>query len=558
MTDSKTVTVRVESMDGRVKKQVFLWTTPKICEMTAVDWSSSARKLEHLRDLDILKPVEHGEGDLLIGSDYYEELLLPLEHRVGKPGEPVGIKTPLGWAVVGHVSGVANECLIANHVYTFHATFAPEMQADELMRKMWDEDVVGLADKNKPFTAEEVLAVRKVAESRRYINGRYEVAIPWKNDEPPLYCNRKTAEDRLYSLEKHLQRRPDVGEKYCQVMKANETKGYIRKLEPGEIDNGPSWYLPHFPVVREDKETTKVRIVYDSAARYGGISLNDAMLPGPKLQQDVFDVLLRFRSNPVALVADLTEMFSQVTMAKQDRRYHRFLWRGLDLSRSPEVYEAMRLIFGDRASPYLAQYVVRQHAEDNRSDYPLAVAIILSQMYMDDIMTLLETDDEAIKARDQLTELLGMAGFKIRRWCSNSPRVLRDVPMEDRVANVNIDKSELPCMKALGVQWNAETDMFTFKLNPPQDVVYSKRGFLKKLAMLFDPLQMLAPFTIRARMAIQETWLLGLDWDDEFPSDLKKTCEEWFSQLPEPPESKSQGAIVSMRKGLLPHLFTQW
>ena len=59
-----------------------------------------------------------------------------------------------------------------------------------------------------------------------------------------------------------------------------------------------SWYLPHFPVVREDKETTKVRIGYDSAARYGGISLDNTMLPGPKLQQDVFDLLLRFRCNP--------------------------------------------------------------------------------------------------------------------------------------------------------------------------------------------------------------------------------------------------------------------
>ncbi|XP_068714422.1 uncharacterized protein [Montipora foliosa] len=88
-------------------------------------------------------------------------------------------------------------------------------------------------------------------------------------------------------------------------------------------------------------------------------------------------------------------------------------------------------------------------------------------------------------------------------------------------------------MKALGVQWNAETDMFTFKLKPLHDVVYTKRGFLKKLAMLFDPLQMLAPFTIRARMAMQETWLLGLGWDDVFSSDLKRTCQEWFSQLPE-------------------------
>ena len=359
------------------------------------------------------------------------------------------------------------------------------------------------------------------------------MAIPWIDDEPPLYCNRKSAEDRLYSLEKHLKRRPDVAEKYCQVLEANVDKGYIRKLEPGEVDDGPSWYLPHFPVVREDKETTKVRIVYDSAARYGGISLNDTMLPGPKLQQDIFDVLLRFCRNPVALMADLTEMFSQVIMAKKDRRYHRFLWRGLDLTRPPDVYEAIRLMFGDRASPYLAQYVVQQHAEDNKEVCLLAAAIILLQMYMDDIMTSLETEDEAVDARDELIELLGKAGFKIRRWCSNRPKVLEDIPVEDRVANVNIEESELPCMKALGIQWNAEVDVFTFLLKLPQDIEYTKRGFLKKLATLFDPLQMLAPFTVRARMAMQETWLLGLGWDDEFPDELRKKCHEWFRELPE-------------------------
>jgi len=87
-------------------------------------------------------------------------------------------------------------------------------------------------------------------------------------------------------------------------------------------------------------------------------------------------------------------------------------------------------------------------------------------------------------------------------------------------------------MKVLGVQWNAEMDMFTFKLNPPQDIAYTKQGLLKKLATLFDPLQMLAPFTIRAKITMQETWLLGLEWDDEFPVELKK-CQEWFCQLPE-------------------------
>ena len=93
VTDSKTVTVCLESIDGSIKKRVFLWTTPKICEMTAVNWSPNARKLDHLRDLEIRKPVEHGEVYVLIGSDYYEELLLPLEHRIGKSVEPVGVKT---------------------------------------------------------------------------------------------------------------------------------------------------------------------------------------------------------------------------------------------------------------------------------------------------------------------------------------------------------------------------------------------------------------------------------------------------------------------------------
>ena len=242
--------------------------------MKAVDWSHCARSQNHPCDLEIPKPVAHEEVDLLIGSDYYEELPLPLEHHLGKPGESVDVKTPLGWTVVGHVPEEANERQVPSHAYTFHAKATTEIRADELLRKMWDEELIGIADRNKPSTTEEMLAAcRKVAESRRYTDGRYEVAIPWIDDEPPLHCNRKSAEDRLYSLEKHLQRRPDIAEKHCKVMEANEAKGYVRKLEPGEIDDGPSWYLPYFPVVREDKETAKVRIVYDSAARYGGVRL---------------------------------------------------------------------------------------------------------------------------------------------------------------------------------------------------------------------------------------------------------------------------------------------
>ena len=172
--------------------------------MKAVDLFHTTRSLSHLCDLEIPKPAGHGEVDLLIGSDYYEELLLPLERRVGKPGGPVGVKTPLGWTIVGHIPGELGECQAASHAYTFHANSTPEVQADGLMLKMWDEDVMGISDRDPPLNPEEMLAARKTAETRCYTDGLYEVAIPWIDDEPPLYCNRKSAEDRLYSLERHL------------------------------------------------------------------------------------------------------------------------------------------------------------------------------------------------------------------------------------------------------------------------------------------------------------------------------------------------------------------
>ena len=75
-------------------------------------------------------------------------------------------------------------------------------------------------------------------------------------------------------------------------MNATIDKGYVRKLKPEEAHDGPSWNLPHFPIIREDRETTKVRIVFDSAASCKGTSLNDTMLTGPKLQRDVLEVFL--------------------------------------------------------------------------------------------------------------------------------------------------------------------------------------------------------------------------------------------------------------------------
>ena len=92
------------------------------------------------------------------------------------------------------------------------------------------------------------------------------------------------------------------------------------------------------------------------------------MLTGPNLQRDVLEILLRFRLRPVALVVDIKEMFCQVLLAEKDRKYHRLLWRDFDPTKPVDVYEAVRLTFGDRASPYLTQFVLRSHALVTQDD----------------------------------------------------------------------------------------------------------------------------------------------------------------------------------------------
>ncbi|XP_070549667.1 uncharacterized protein [Ptychodera flava] len=428
--DSGLVAVTIESLDGRVRQRIGARTLNSMCDNLSIpNWRRHGREWSHLKGIDFPKIPGRKTVDILIGADH-PELTLSLEERAGCPGEPVARKTPLGWTCIGvyHKGGVLSH---TSHVSSFHSQSEQDVGLNEALRNMWNLDSWE-SKKRNVLTPEERLAVSKTAGSLKQVGNRYEIGIPWRDERPELPDNRKAAENRLLSLERTLSKKPALATRYREVMQANIKKGYFETVD-GTEGTGPGWYLPHFPVVREDKATTKVRIVYDSAARTEGVSLNDVMLPGPKLQLDVVDVLLRFRRRRIAIVGDIKEMFSQIVMAKEDRPYHRILWRDLDTSRPVTVYQAARLTFGDCASPYLAQYVIRTHAESNQEKFPLAATICTESMYMDDVMDSQDDDNVAIQARDQLSGLLAPAGFQVRRWCSNSTAVLEGIP-EDKCA----------------------------------------------------------------------------------------------------------------------------
>ena len=85
-------------------------------------------------------------------------------------------------------------------------------------------------------------------------------------------------------------------------------------------------YLPHQPVLGEDKETTKIRAVFDASCALQGQSSNDYLHSAPNLLSKIFDVLLRFRFNFIAILANIKQAFLNVEISKEHRDFLRFLW----------------------------------------------------------------------------------------------------------------------------------------------------------------------------------------------------------------------------------------
>ena len=186
-------------------------------------------------------------------------------------------------------------------------------------------------------------------DSFKYENGRYCVAVPCKDDKPKLPDTKPMALSRLQSTERNLKKGNHVAERYRVTIQVE--KGYLRKVPSDKQLPNNVWYLPHFPVVRMDKTTTKVRIVFDCATKCNVISLNNMINAGPKLQKDLFNVLVRFHRSTVCIACNIKEMYLQIEIEEKDCSHFRLFWSDLDPNREPDVFEFSRVVFGKNSAP---------------------------------------------------------------------------------------------------------------------------------------------------------------------------------------------------------------
>jgi hypothetical protein len=528
--DTSVVEFRITSLDGKETKLASAYTTEKVTgNMQVVDWNKQRKKWKHLKEIDFPKVGPRPIVDLLLGADQ-ADLIFSMEDIRGNAGEPIARLTPLGWTCIGTTSHTSD---YEHSNFAFFARDSDNSSLDNLVRKYWEFDEPAATTIVKP---EEKRAIQIASESIVYQSGHYSIGIPWKADidRTALPDSYKTAMSRLQNTEKRLLRDPEIAKNYQDIFDKYSAKGYIRKV-PAEEKDPPQgvYYLPHFPVLRPDKTTTKTRIVFDAAAKTEGTCLNDLILQGPKLQNELFSVLLRFRKNSIALICDISEMYLQIELKKEDRSFHRFLWRDMNQDNPPDVYEFNRVVFGVNCSPFLAQFVSQHNAKLHESEYPLAAEAVIKSCYMDDTMDSIVDVPVAIELKDELQELWGMAGMYARKLLSNSVEVMRHIPEADCVTDIDLDKGELPSVKTLGVLWDPKEDIFKFQVNQLKIDNLTKREFLKKIATLFDPLGLLSPYTVRARILLQEMWTSGVDWDEEVPMGIAKKAQSWFRELEE-------------------------
>ncbi|XP_058817144.1 uncharacterized protein LOC131680446 [Topomyia yanbarensis] len=435
-------------------------------------------------EIQLADPSFHDKNsvDLVIGAEVFFDLFKVTGRIALGDNLPTLVNSELGWVVSGRTS----TCLPTTPV-TAHVATVTDLHT--LMEKFWvlEDDRSSHCHSVEEATCEEHF--RQTVS--RTTEGRYVVRLPIKTDVITNICdNRRVALRRFHLLEARLARNEELRQQYTEFLDEYLKLGHMQQIQE---DDQPSscYHLPHHAIIREDSASTKVRVVFDASCKTpNGPSLNEALMVGPIVQQDLRSIIMRSRKHRVMLIADIRQMYRQVLMDERYTPLQRIVWRP-----TPDVpintYELKTITYGTASAPFLATRTLLQLANDERAAFAEAAEVLIHDFYVDDLFSGCNTVAETIALRRQLDTLLAKGGFELRKWASNEEEVLNDIPQNNRALQSSVDFNRDQCIKTLGLHWEPSSDMLRYKvkLPPPEtNATLTKRIALSHIAQLFDPL----------------------------------------------------------------------
>ena len=471
----------------------------------------------HLADcLTAQETVSHHSNiDVLVGSDFYWDLVLGEVRR--QENGLVAISSKFGWLVSGPIRDadevmVTHSNLVLQGPNTGFGINEEEIKLENELRRFWDIESLGIIE--EPST-EDRMESFPAQITFDLLQSRYKVGLPWKWSKPSD-TNYGLCMRRLNQLKSRLQKEPSMFKEYDDTFKTQLDSGIIEPVPSSELNLTPCYFLPHHGVVRDDRDTTKLRIVFDGSAKADSklFSLNDCLEKGPNLTPLIFDVLLKFRQHKVGITADIEKAFHQILIKPEDRNMLRLVWFE-DIRSAPMKivqYRFCRLVFGLTPSPAILRGVIQHHLLRYQKEYSQVAQFLIDSLYVDDLPGGAADPSKGFEFYRSAKELMMKGGFNLRKWRTNCQSLQKQInEAEGSEGEVN------RIVRILGLSWDTEADCFVFHFDDLISFVNSlpptKRSLLKVSAKIFDPLGFLSPITIGAKMLFQQVCINKIKWD---------------------------------------------
>ena len=496
-----------------------------------IDWSQAKKQWRHLSNLDLPQAANRHIQGIVGTTDFM--LLSPQGPAITQGRyDPVAFLSPLGWLIGGHIrphtSAVSNL-----HVLFMNRGGECCQETRSALERLWRvEPLQQNIESSAKLTPMEARAAKIFQDTyKQRPDGRYEVGLLWK-EHVYLPRNYQSALDAFYKLERQMDRHPEMRRQFVNTISDWLNKEIASYVSPSHSEI--LYVIPTFMVIRLDKTTTSYRLVVDGARRFKGTCINDKLLAGPKLIQNLFDVLIRFRQGNYAFTCDIGSMFLNVKVPENDQRYLCIFYR--ETSSHPlQVVRLSSHPFGLASSPYVAMRVVQQHADTQKTLYPLAYRAVQNGVLVDDFVLSHDNWRLLKSTREQLQQLLSQIGMSVHKMAASMESILDDVPIEKIAKAKGLGEEEItdtpnlmPTIKTLGIVWNAQQDTLAIQYLPKHlQGPLTLRQVVSDGGRLYDPLGLALPIAMSNRILLQLCWSQGRHWDEALPEDLQFKWHEW-------------------------------
>ena len=467
---------------------------------------------------------------IILGAADYQRIKTTEPSILGKnPDKDPGAElTMFGWILAGKVTNTHSET---------DKNFFTKSSRDEFER-MCAMDSLGILETNEEQFHEDFKE-----NLQRLSDGKYSTRLPWKTDCPELPSNNELAMGRLRSTTRRLERLGRLKE-YHEIMKQQLEDGILEPV-PEKPTGDVIHYIPHQAVIRDEAETTRLRIVYDCSAKKGPAfpSLNDCLEIGPSLQPMIFDIMLRNRMKKYCITGDIKKVFLQIKVDPVNRDAQRLFWyEDLD-EKTIVAYRFTRVIFGSGPSPYILGATLEKHVNQFMDKYPATVKDLLENTYVDDVQTVGDQQEELERFKKEAVEIMKDGGFSLHKWHSSFPELEANdaeekAESEELTFAKEIVGTETHETRILGLPWNTKEDTFKIEFSKcwKDDLTYlMKRKMLSVVNRMYDLLGLASPVIITGKILYSRVCLLKLQWDEEVPQDIKGEWNKWITTMKKRP-----------------------